>query len=351
MLPIVFGLSSIKVSNDVKNILLLLFGLVLVFIIGFRHEVGGDWDRYISGSYTSILNGADYNFINFLLPGDFLYRSIYWFSVNYLDGIYSTNFICAAIFSAGLIRFCRDIGITWIALFVSIPFLVVVVSMGYTRQSAAIGLILWGLVDLSYGRKKTQFFFLVVIASLFHIASFVAVSILLFYNFSRLSNSKRIYMLLLSLLFIFSFILIFRVQLEHMFYFYVTNQYKYSDGAVVRVLMSFISAIIFFIYRKEFKNKYLDYSIWLFVSMVNIALLPTAYFFSIFADRIAIFFLPLQMVVYSRVPLFIISKNNRTIFIAGIIFVYISALFVWLNFGNHSKEWLPYQNILIVGWY
>ena len=200
ILPILFGISKIKVDNNIKNLLFFIFGLILVVIIGFRHEVGGDWARYIS--IYEFHTGTELDFSNFK-SGDYAYELIVWFSNNYLNGIYSTNFICSIFFVAGLFRFCRAMPMQWVALFVSIPFLVVVVSMGYTRQAVAIGFLMWGLVDLMNG-KRILFVVSVLIASLFHITAVVMLPIALLYIKRKMSFIYFFGITLLTLLLVFS---------------------------------------------------------------------------------------------------------------------------------------------------
>ena len=342
-LPALFAVHPIKFDSDLRNIAFFLTGISLVILIGFRHEVGGDWYRYIDTAY-GIQKGVSFDFSSFY-TGDYAYRLIHWISVNYLNGIYATNLICAVFFVAGLLRFSRAMSIPWMALFVSIQFLVIVVSMGYTRQAAAIGFLMWGLVDLING-KNIRFYVLVIIGSLFHFTSLIMLPIGLMYNI----KNNRIQFILLLLVIILSGMAIYALflrQIDHMIYYYLTIKFHHSDGAVVRVFMNFFAAVVFFIFYKKYKKNFNDRKLWLIFSVVSIILLPLAFSYSTFVDRIAIYFLPLQLVVFSRVPILMESPYNRTIFILGVILIYFSALFVWLNFGNFSSFWLPYQNVLL----
>jgi len=54
----------------------------------------------------------------------------------------------------------------------------------------------------------------------------------------------------------------------------------------------------------------------------------------------------MQLVILSRIPVLITDRYNRTLFILGVLFLYIGALFVWLNFGSFSSSWIPYNNLL-----
>ena len=119
VLPILFAMHPVRMDANLQRLMFWLAGIVTVVLIGYRHEVGGDWDRYIS-IYAYHKNTV-LNFSNFT-SGDYAYETIHWFSLNYLNGIYATNLICAAIFVYGLFKFCRTMPFPWLALFVSIPF-------------------------------------------------------------------------------------------------------------------------------------------------------------------------------------------------------------------------------------
>ena len=325
-LPALFAFHPVKFDENLRNIVFFIFGLCLVIIIGFRHEVGGDWFRYLDTAY-GIKKGVDFDFSNFY-TGDYAYRVIHWFSVNYLSGIYSTNLLSAIFFVAGLIRFSLNIPNSWISIFISIPFLVIIVSMGYTRQAAALGFIMWGLVDLMRG-KNIRFYILVFIGSFFHITALIMTFVAVLYN----NSSKYLFILLLFfiVLFMIGVYILFMEQIDHMIYYYITIKFHHSSGAIARVFMSFMAAIIFFAFYKKHKEIFNDTRLWYVFSLVNIILFPSAFYFSTFVDRIAIYFIPLQLVIFSRVPT---------------LFAYFSLLFVWIFFGKHSRFWIPYQNLL-----
>ena len=151
LVPMLAGLSPWKAKGALPNLQWFLYGALLVLIIGLRHEVGGDWINYIE-NYKS-LEGISFSdaLQENMVRQNHGFGVIHWFSLNYLNGIYTTNVVCAAIFVAGLLRMCKNMPIPWLALAVSIPYLVIVVATGYTRQAAAIGFIMWGLIDLMNG--------------------------------------------------------------------------------------------------------------------------------------------------------------------------------------------------------
>jgi len=69
-----------------------------------------------------------------------------WLAAYTQTGIYGVNLVCAAIFMIGLISFSRRQPLPWLALAVSVPFFLIVISMGTTRQATALGFVFGGLV-------------------------------------------------------------------------------------------------------------------------------------------------------------------------------------------------------------
>ena len=158
-IPILLGLSPISPDRYLSILQWFLYFIVLAFLIGFRHEVGGDWVHYMHSNtlYKTLgdVNFADI-FTNKYINKDFGFILIHWISQNFFNGIYATNFFVAVIFSSGLIRLCRLTPVPWLAFVISIPYLVIVLSMGYTRQSAAIGFIMHALASIMQNNNNLK---------------------------------------------------------------------------------------------------------------------------------------------------------------------------------------------------
>jgi len=345
IIPVLAGLSPWKAKGALPYVQWFLYGAFLIAIIGLRYQVGGDWLNYIE-NYTSM---QGLTFSDFLmkrtLTGDFGYLIIHWYSLNFLNGIYSTNLICAAVFVAGLLRVCKHMPVPWLSLSLAIPYLVIVVAMGYTRQSAAIGFIMWGLIDLMNG-KQVKFYVMVMLGVLFHKTALFMLPVG-FLHANSLSNLKNL--ILFTLFFVLAFAGFMAEHIERMAYYYVEDtQGMESSGAVIRVAMNVASSIVFLYFRKLWAERYNDVGLWMIFSVATLIMFPLAFVSSTFVDRMALYLLPMQLVILSRTPILIKSVYNRTLFILIVLFLYIGALFVWGNFGQNSSYWLPYQNILFL---
>jgi hypothetical protein len=86
------------------------------------------------------------------VKGDLLFDVLNWFGVKTGLGIYLLNLFSARAFTLGLMVFCRNCPRPWLALLLAVPYLIIVVAMGYTWQGAAIGMTLIAMVALE---KKT----------------------------------------------------------------------------------------------------------------------------------------------------------------------------------------------------
>ena len=61
-------------------------------------------------------------------------------------------------------------------------------------------------------------------------------------------------------------------------------------------------------------------------------------------DRLALYWIPLQLFVLSRLPNAIGPPHARNDVWVMMVVVYSAAvLFVWLNFAVHARYWLPYS--------
>ena len=60
-------------------------------------------------------------------------------------------------------------------------------------------------------------------------------------------------------------------------------------------------------------------------------------------DRVALYFIPVPMYVFSRLPDALWRGRHRLAVRGGVVAYYGLVMFVWLNFATHSKYWVPYQ--------
>jgi hypothetical protein len=91
-----------------------------------------------------------------------------------------------------------------------------------------------------------------------------------------------------------------------------------------------------------------DRDIWLVFSIAALGLVPLTQVASTAADRIGLYFIPLQIIVFARLPVLWRSGPGKQLMVVGALGLYTVALVVWLHFGQFAAEiWLPYRSLLL----
>lgn len=331
---------SIYNSQENKSLLpWIILGITLTLFIGYRHEVGGDW-----GSYLRHFNSMQYfTFDEVLRRADPGYYLINWFMLDWGFEIHEVNLICGGLFMIGLIVFARRQPNPWLAISVAVPYLIVVVAMGYTRQGVSLGLVFWSLAALDAKRFK-EFLILVALAATFHKSAVLMIGLGLFLQ----GKGKAVRFLAVAAVGVGIYNAFLAQHQEQLWDSYVTVQME-SQGAMIRVVMNFIPAVIFLLYRKQWKQQFNDYPFWAMITLGALASVILVSFASTAVDRIALYFTPIQVVVYARLPYLLRDKFDPKTVTFGILAFYLLVLYVWLNYATHSVYWLPYQNALFDG--
>ena len=310
--------------------------VILTLIIGFRYEVGGDW-----GNYFRYLSGAqNLNFSDIIGMEDPGYWALNILSTKLGLGITGVNIFGGLFFSIGLVLFCRSLPRPWLALACAMPYLVTVVALGYTRQAIALGFVMIGLVML--GSQRLLIFAIWVLAgALFHKSAIVLIPI------AGLTVSKNRFMTLLLVAgaTAIGYVTLLADSAARLVDVYV-DENMVSSGAFIRLAMNAVPAGLFLLYRKRFAISPAEKKLWVIFSLIALsmflAFFPTN--LSTALDRMALYIIPLQLVVFAHLPDVIgaFGRRNQAI-VALIVLYYATILFVWLNFATHSNSWVPYQ--------
>ena len=312
----------------------------LMFFIGLRHEVGGDWTNYIRHLQrldpNNILDSLDV----FADPG---YDVLNYTSLALGWGIYGVNIFCGFIFSLGLAFFCRHLPRPFLALAVAFPYMVIVVAMGYTRQGVALGIAMMGLVYLSR-EKRFRFVILILIAATIHKAAFLLMPI------AALASTKNRKVVFFSFTVIIAYVYFIFLSdaYEQLIINYIEAQYR-SQGAFIRLTMNAIPSAIFLIWNHRFNLPDSDRLLWKIFAYISLLLMVMLFLTdaSTALDRIGLYMIPIQLVVFAYLPEAFGSRGSINQWIVLVIIgYYFSVMFVWLNFSSHAALWLPYKNIL-----
>lgn len=320
-----------------------LIGVALTLFIGLRYEVGGDWGNYLP--YLDRVEGLP--LAEVLAMPDPGYGALNWLFASHPWGIYGVNLVCAVIFSTGLVLFCRAQPRPWLALCLAIPYLVIVVAMGYSRQGVAIGLIMPGLLALERGRLW-PFFASIAMAATFHATALVMLAVVVPAVPGR-SLAMRALRLLLLLIVAAALVQTFlAARVEGLVGGYITAEYQ-SEGAAIRVAMNLLPGLLLLLWSRRFELTAQQRRLWRAVAFTALVCALALILFpsnSTAVDRIALYVIPLQLVVGCRLPGTQILGLKPPQLLLAVLFFCFAVQFVWLNFAVHARGWLPYSNVL-----
>jgi hypothetical protein len=317
---------------------------ILLIYIGLRWSVGGDW-----GSYKwSFWEMSSLDLMKVITrssdPGFGVLQWITGKKVLNL-GYHGLNFISALIFCYGFAKFCKSLPRPYLALVVGLPYLVNVVAMGYMRQSIAISIAMLAILKL-FKEENTKFFFLILLAACFHKSSIILFPLAIFVS----TKNKPLIFIGAVILVAVGYLAFVESEIDRFLTYYIGQGYS-SGGGAVRVAMLLPPAAIFILFKDRFQLSDIQKKLWLVFSYGAFPLFFAVIFLDISTtiDRIALYALPLQLVVFSYFP-DLLTKNTKIFGVLFVILYYALVMYVWLNYANHASAWVPYENILTRLW-
>ena len=313
-------------------------GAFFTLAIALRFKVGGDWYSYLG----YLERGTALTFFEVFKMSDPGYYLVNWLVGNLGGSIYWVNGLCGLVVMVGLIRFVLRQPLPWLALLVAVPYLIVVVAMGYTRQAVALGFILLGLVALS-DAKTRAFIVWVLVAAAFHKSAVLMIPVA-----ALASGGNRLWVgfwvglttLIGGYLFLFD-------SADALWTNYVEADYQ-SSGGFIRVLMNSVPALLFLSLNKRMQLTSAERRLWWWISVLCLVCIPLVVLSSTATDRVALYLIPVQLFVFSRLHQITNDAFWRSMIVLGVVCYYALVQFVWLNFATHAFVWLPYQLIWLV---
>lgn len=333
-------------SLDERRSALGLISVAILFavLVGLRYNVGTDWTNYQNTINTMRFVG----FSAAMSYKDLGFGLLAWLSTDLGLGIYGINVLCAAVLMYGLARFVRHQPDPWLALTAAVPYLIIVVGMGYIRQAAAIGLLFLALLDFER-RSYLRFTVLMGVAALFH------GSVLVIFPFAVLvlvRDRRELFipMLIVALLL---YVLILRQRADTFYGMYVERDNVLdSSGALIRVVMNAIPASLYLLLRNRIPLDPSMRYLWTIFSLISISLIAVLFVFpsSTAVDRVALYFIPVQIFLFGHLAVVLTDNPIRARAIDYAVIVYFAGtLFVWLTYASNARNWLPYRFAPLVG--
>ena len=263
-----------------------------------------------------------------------------WISSQRGWGIIGVNVIGGSIFAAGLVAFCRAMPRPWLAMAVAVPYLVIVLGMGYTRQGIALSFGMLGLLALL--RQSTVWFVVwVLLGTTFHMSAVLLLPI------AALTRTKNRYWtaVWVGVVAAGAYVVFVADSVDRLYTGYIEAEYQ-SEGALVRLLMNAIPAALLLAWARYFRFSSVEASLWKWFAIISLVLLGLYFFVpsSTAIDRVGLYMLPLQLVLFSHLPNVLGRRNGgKAIWVALVLAYYIAVQFVWLNYATHAQYWLPYR--------
>lgn len=310
-----------------------MLGLAFALMIGLRHEVGGDWFNYLTHfERATTLTFADAAAMND--PGHYILNR--WVAMAGGD-IYWVNLVYAAVLMCGIVVFCRSQPNPWLALLAAVPYLLIVVGMGYTRQAVALGFALLGLVALGDGRIR-MFVLWVALGALFHKSAVLLLPIaVLAASRNRLLTGAMV-LVATGLM----YYLLLDDSAETMWTNYVEAG-RISEGGPIRVAMNALPAAILLLFRHRLVPDPQERRLWLWIACFALACIPLVGFASTAVDRVALYLIPLQLFVFARLPRLVSTPRARAPLVLALVAYFAAVQFVWLHYASHAEYWVPYR--------
>lgn len=315
------------------------FLLFYVLLGALRYETGGDWLTY-DEMFEDIRTDT---FFYALRRTDILYGILNWVSAQLDTYVYLVNGVCCFILGYGVLKASMRMREPWLAILISVPYLLIVVGMGYVRQGAAIGLILMAIASIDQSRPgRTIAYLLAAVA--FHASSAVMIPLFAF----MIARRRKMLAIVVSGLFVFVFLYFVSPRLDVLEQGYIANEYD-SDGAFVRLLMNFMPAFIILAFRKRFMPDQMARPIWIGIALASVVMMAV---FAVSSsttaiDRVALYFSIIQLAAFGEIS-GLLNLSPRMIVFVRLIMVGVAGAVqaVWLVFATHSQYWVPYKSVL-----
>jgi hypothetical protein len=316
---------------------LLVGALITAVMIGTRFNVGGDWRSY-RYMFAFVRHLSLDSALRFGDPG---YQLINWMVQQWDGEIWWVNLFCGALFMWGLVRLAQTQPIPILAILVGVPYLIIVVAMGYTRQSVAIGILMTGLAALARGSSVVRFAGYVAVAALFHKTAVLVLPLVIFAG----ERNRLLNVIAGAALFVLFFDLFLSDSTDQFVKAYIESRYS-SQGAWIRVILDLVPAVLLLFNRGKLGLTEQEERVWRYIAIAACTLpfILLATPSSTAVDRMALYLMPLQIVVLSRA--YLLFRSRKTGVLAVIAFSFL-VQFTWLNFAQHAKLWVPYRSTLL----
>ena len=330
-----------KLSIDGKQSIFYVIYIFIIFFVGFRHNVGADWHTYnyyydnCSNPFT-VLNFS-INSIKSFIISEPIYHSINFLVCKFNLGVHLVNFISAIFAITPIFYIASKQKDKFLIPVLSFSYFIVVICMGYTRQSIAIGFV---LLAIYFWTNKNFYKYLLfsILAFLSHKSAILIFGLILLYT-------ANYYILFFG--FIIS-IVTFSFFYQLIFSKFITYYGQmYSSGTLIRLFINIIPYLVVVQFmQKLFKPREIFIiNTFGIVNIVGVILLLFYPLLSTIIDRLSLYTIYSQFFILSNLT-FMNKKKEYKIIKILIILIYFVYLSTWLLFSDNAGSWIPYNNLI-----
>lgn len=326
------------------RVTLFLVALFFWIMIGFRFQVGMDWNNYVGQFRYDFELRPDLELTDVLFRMEPGFALLNWIAAKTGAGVIFVHAVSALLFCWGFFRFAARCPEPFMAVVAATPLLVIAFAMSGMRQGIALGMILT-LFATWDERRVSGRVLIVLFASLFH---FSALFVLIFVALSaRVPAGQKILTVGATILALFLIILAVPSTIQSYSELYVSGQRKLeAPGALAQIGVIASAAILYFVYRRRLLATIGDHPLYTHLAVAALLALPVALISSVGAYRFALYMWPMAMYVLSAIPATIERAEARLAYRVTVVLAALGLLVGWLTQANSAWAWLPYKSWL-----
>jgi hypothetical protein len=313
--------------------------IVLTLFIGLRYWTGVDWNNYFM-----TWKAAGFMTLPAFLQnrgGDPAFYTLLWVLRGAGLEYWLLNLTCAAIFTTGLVCFAKRLPNPWLAAFVGVPYLGIVIAMSGTRQATAIGFVFLALLAFFKSRLKA-FLAWSAIGALFHASALITVPLAAL-SYARSFLQQMVLIAATAALAYFA--LSARIEMYADRYGEASQLLLQSSGTSYRIAMLVLAAIAYVAFvAPSVATEPHERTLWRNYSIASLAAIPL--FFVVPSttslDRLLLYAYPLQIFALGMLP-YALLKVRPALVMLGIIAYFGITMWVFFTFAENAESYIPYQ--------
>lgn len=330
---------ALAASERAQRVLVVFFGIFLIWYMGARDTVGCDWWGYLH-RFRVIPVDQPFSaiFSDFDEPGFWLLMK--FVRENELHYMW-LNFIATVIMVICFVVFCRAHRNSLLILTLLFPVIIVQLGMSGIRQGLAVGFLMVATVAWTRGRKIWTAAW-ILLGSMFH------TSVLMFLPLAPMAGRKVTTKWLFGALAVLSPVVVFLMgdRVETYSDRYLDNSEITSNGALIRFVLLLVPAVFYLMFHKKLKEAFPEtVELMRVTTALTFSLIPVAIFSSILLHRVIYYVMPLSIVTFAGLATIAFPKMNRKFVLALPITLYGLYSASWFMSSFHAGYcYLPYQN-------